>query len=404
MKLKKFFEYIFSPKNGLSIFMAAVGLVYGLIPLIIFLFFRGNEAFGLLAAITGVALISMWLGACIPIFDFRFSKTARCFRISPEKFIFFSFFVFLIFLVITFATAPTVPILSALNGAESNDLSAERGAFLKGREGAELILLYMSTFLVNTIVPYSIVLLYERGSSKRYLATFLFFIFCISFMQKSLFLNCLLPILAFLADKRRLNNRILFLILAGAFSILMITTYLSLRGEQMDQYISEGGYFSASYAPHSPFEYFLWRSVSVPVFTATDTLIVHEEQFRGNNLWGATSSFISGIFGLERINIERYVFEYQFGSWNEVANANAVFIIDAFVNFGWLGVILFGVFVGLVFRWFRLSDDVAFRSLWTIFAFVLFSAPLIGMLLSNGFAYMLFHALFIRVKKYEISK
>ena len=62
------------------------------------------------------------------------------------------------------------------------------------------------------------------------------------------------------------------------------------------------------------------------------------------------------------------------------------------------------VFVGQVFRWFRISKDVAFRSLWPIFAVILFSAPLIGMLLSNGFAYMLFHALFIRVQKYENAK
>lgn len=67
------------------------------------------------------------------------------------------------------------------------------------------------------------------------------------------------------------------------------------------------------------------------------------------------------------------------------------------------GVFVFGVFVGQVFRWFRISQDIAFRSLWPLFAFVLFSAPLIGMLLSNGFAYMLFHALFIRIQKNETA-
>ncbi|WP_162989668.1 hypothetical protein [Comamonas sp. lk] len=398
MKKSNFFEYLFDPENSLIIFIWAIGITYGVIPLFISIFRENSESFGFLSAITMVSIMALWVGGKINIFDSRFFKHSLRLSLSPRKFVLFTFGVFFIFLIVTFLTAPSIPIWSALMGADSNELSSQRGAFLKGREGVEIILLYISTILVNTIVPYSIIVLFVRKSKLRFVATFLFFVFCISFMQKSLFLNCIFPIFAFLSINRRLHRKFITFFLGLIAALLLVTTALSLRGESLDQN-SGGDYFSATYSPNSALDYFLWRSIAVPIFTATDTLVVHEKNFQGENLWGATSSSISALFGIERINIERFVFEHQFGSWNEIANANSVFMIDAFVNFGWCGVIIFGVFVGQIFRWFRLSNDIAFKSLWPIFAFVLFSAPLIGMLLSNGFAYMLFHSLFIRVQK-----
>lgn len=392
------FESLLNPANALAVYMSALGIVYGLVPLIIAIFLPNSEMFWRLTIITFVSLISMWLGSRIPLLDQRFSRTAFRFGWSSKKFIFLVWSSFLIFLLVTFATAQSIPILSALRGATSDDLSFQRGAFLKGREGAGFVLQYISSFLVNTVVPYSIVLLYERGDAKRHLATSIFFLFCISFMQKALFLNLILPLLAFLAIKRRLHGRTFITVLIGSVALLFATTFLSLRGEENAESSNDTDYLSASYLASSPLDYLVWRSFAVPIFTATDTLVVHE-QFGSHPLMGATSSFIASVFGLERMNIERYVFEYQFGGWNDIANANAVFMIDAFINFDWIGVCFFGLFVGLIFRWFRLSQDVAFKSLWPLFAFILFSAPLIGMLLSNGFAYMLFHALFIRIKK-----
>jgi hypothetical protein len=346
----------------------------------------------------------MWIGARIRIFDLRFNISAARLRFSSKKFIAFVYGIFIVFLLVTFATAPSVPILSALMGAEADDLGLQRGAFLKGRDGAEIVLLYMSAILTTTLIPYSIVLIYEMRSAKRHIAVFVFFLFCISFMMKALFLNCFLPLLAFLASKRQLSRNIFFGFLVTALALLIAATYLSLRGKSTDINNNDANYFSASYLPYNSFDYFMWRSVAVPIFTATDTLIVHKEQFLSRSLMGSTSSLIAGIFDVERINIERFVFAYQFGSWNEIANANAVFVVDAFVNFGWIGVIIFSLFVGQIFRWFRISQDIAFRSLWPIFALMLFSASLIGMLLSNGFFYMVFHALFIRMKKYEPAK
>lgn len=395
-------ERLFYPRNGLLVFCFALGLVYGIVPFALWLTAPVEDTFAILTLITFCSIAAMAVGSRLPLFDHRFRFGACRLFIPHAPFILVIWGIFLLFIVVTLLTAPSIPFISALKGVSASELSQERGEFLKGRQGAEIALLYISTFLVSTLIPYSVVLLYHTRSRIRHISALLFFAFCISFMQKTLFLNLILPLVAYFAISRKLRGGVIAMLLTGSFALLTALTFLSVSGETLHSHYSPiSEYYSAAYAPSSPLDYLFWRAASVPVFTATDTLTVFDTLFDSEPLMGATSSLLSAIFGLDRINIERHVFEHQFGSWNEIANANAVFVIDAFVNFGSLGVILFGLAVGQIFRWFRLSNDVAFKSLWPLFAFTIFSAPLIGMLLSNGFLYMLIHALFIRVGKHD---
>jgi len=394
-------ERFLHPARGFAVFWWTLALVYGIVPAYIYYYVAPNDYFLQLSILTGLTLFGLLVGARISLFDRRFSANTRRIGIDLNVFQTIIWGGFILFIAITLVTAPSIPILSALKGASANDLSQERGEFLKNRAGAEVILLYASTILVNTFLPYSTVLLYATKSRLRFLCTGIFFLFCISFLQKALFLNLALPLLVFFAIDRKLPTRQAMLWAVSLIGLLIIGTYLSSGDGGVDSKYSGGtiaDYLSSTYVPDNPLDHLIWRSFAVPVFTASDMLLVHAEYFGGYLLNGATSTLLSALFDLERVNIERYVFEYQFGGWNEIANANAVFIVDAYVNFGYLGVVSFALIVGQIFRWFRLSSDVAFRSLWPLFAFVLFSASLIGMLFSNGFIYMIFHALMIKIK------
>jgi len=388
------------PDRGLIMFGAALGIGYGILPLLIHLTVIPSPEYLGLALLSTIGVAAMVLGAQVPLLDRRFLPEAHRLDVNGNLLVGATSLVFIAFVVVTMATAPTIPLLSALEGASADILSQERGDFMKGREGAEAALLYVGTILSSTLVPYSIVLMYAWRSTLRHVMAVLFFVFCVSFLQKALFLNLVLPLLAWLAMTNRMPVRIFLPVVVASVLLLALGTYLALgtdaeAGWQLRPGAAE--YLSAAHVPSSTFDYLTWRALAVPIFTATDTLLVHERLFGGIPLHGATSSLLSALFELDRINLERFVFEYQFGSWNDIANANSVFLVDGFVNFGHAGTILFGFLVGQVFRLFRLSGDIAFKSLWPLFAFVLLSGPLIGMLLSNGFLYMLVHALFIRV-------
>lgn len=390
-------ERLLDSRNGLALFCLAIGIVYCLVPLIGYLAFPVGEAFLQLAAISLCAIVAMLLGGKVRLLDHRFRRQAPRLFVSSRTFVTITWGLFALFIIVTFATAPSIPFVSALQGVSAIELSQERGDFLKGREGAGIALLYISTFLTNTLVPYSIVLLYAGSSKWRHAAALAFFLFCLSFMQKALFLNLVLPMVAYLALSRQLSNKTFVSFTLGSIILLIAVTFLSLGGgdgAETDFDVSD--YLSAQYSPSGALDYFLWRAIAVPVFTATDTLVVYADIFRSTPLLGATSGIVSLIFGIERINIERFVFEYQFGSWNEIANSNSVFVADAYVNFGWLGVVIFGLLIGQFFRWFRLSHDIAFRSIWLSFSFLLFTGSLIGTLFSNGF--LLFFLLGLMVK------
>ncbi|MDM3888179.1 hypothetical protein QSV36_21630 [Pseudomonas sp. BCRC 81390] len=391
----------FSPRFGFYLFVAAVGLTYGVAPALLYFFAGATDYYLKLSLLTLVALIALVVGYKLPVLDGQFRPGAVRVIVSSRLFNLCVWSFFFVFAFYTYYTAPSIPLISAIQGAGADELSQQRGDFFKGRTGFETILLYLSTIFTTVLIPYSLVVMFLKKSPLRYLFLFVAFVFCISFLQKSLFLNVFLPVMVCFALAGKLSLKSLALCLALAISVLMAAVFLSLGGGEAGE-INAGGaplaeYFSAKYLPSGARDYFIWRAFAVPLFTATDTLLVQTEIFKNDFLMGSTSLLISALTGMERVNIERYVFQHQFGSWNEIANANAVYITDAYVNFGWVGVIAFSMLVGQVFRWFRLSYDIAFKSLWPIFAFTLYSASLIGMLISNGFAYILFHALLIRI-------
>lgn len=116
-------------------------------------------------------------------------------------------------------------------------------------------------------------------------------------------------------------------------------------------------------------------------------------------LLGATSTLIAGVFGMERIPFEALVHGRQFNSHeaSPTGRSNSVFFTEAFVNFGWIGLIVFALFVGQSLRWFHKSQDQAFKAVWPIYVTNLFQSGLIGNLLSNGFAIFFFIGLTLKV-------
>lgn len=374
---------IISAKNSIWIFTFSLCVVYLLIPLYAYLFDNEDKYNTLLMFITLVSCIFLIAGYNIPLFD---NKLSSKFKINREYISYVIIFLFSLFLFVTFATAENIPIFSYFSGADANELSQQRGALFKGREGWQAILLYLFTLFAMALVPYAIAAQFISKNWMRYISLIIFFLFTISFLQKALFVNALLPLVFSYSIIKHKTNHSMWIAIAVAVLLLYALTTLSMGSDIMqDSSVNMvGPYFSADYQPSSPLDMLLWRAIAVPVFTATDTLNVFYTRLSGEYLFGATSSFITAITGDERVNIERFVFEYQWG-WNDTANANAVYFVDAFVNFGWIGVCGISLVIGQTLRWFRDTEDQALAALWPIYCLSLFNASIIGLLLSNGF-------------------
>jgi hypothetical protein len=390
-------RFLTSEKKGYIYLAFGLIVTYVLSPLAIYNFFGLDFAYLKFSGISLFAVICLIVGAFFPLLDFSFNKKIQKFAINGLYFCTIIWLVFLVFAILAWATSPQIPLIAALNGADAETIAVLREKFLKSREGWQSSFVYINALLTCALIPYSLALLFLNNVRWRWLAATLFFIYCLSFMEKAYFLKCFIP-LFYLTMQGFIKTRIpIKLIVVVPWLVIFAITFLSGSGTNLD--INNESFFSASYIPQSPWHHLLWRIVAIPLVTSVDSIRVFYDQFGGEYLNGFTSSFISKIFSEDRIDFERLVFAEQWGQ-NETGtgSSNSVYIIEAFVNFGWIGVLIFSFITGQIMRIFAISKDKAFKSLWILFAFGVYSSGLIGTLLSNGFILVFIMQIFFRVK------
>jgi hypothetical protein len=298
-------------------------------------------------------------------------------------------------------TAPAIPLMTALRGGSPDLIAIQREEFLKGREGIEAYFVYLNAFFTGALIPYSISLMFLHRHRWRWILTVTFLLYSISFVEKAFFFKLALPLLYLFgvgAVKSKFGPKTTA---AVTFGILLFVTAISGSGSTDSPVQTEADFFSASYAPKDPLTHLIWRAVAVPMFTAADAIRVFIDYFGGEPFYGATSGFFAALFGLNRVMFERVLFEFQWGQ-NETGtgSSNSMYVTEAFVNFSWIGVILFSLFIGRTLKWFSESKDEAFRSLWPLYVLGLYSAGLVGQLMSNGFLLVLAIGLLIEMKPY----
>jgi oligosaccharide repeat unit polymerase len=220
---------------------------------------------------------------------------------------------------------------------------------------------------------------------RRWVLFGVFLLYCVSFVEKAYFLKAAIP-LTYLVAQQRISTWIRpRTIVLGALGVLLLVTVISgIQGRDTEK--TGDDFFSASYATGNTVEFIVWRSIAIPLITAADTLRIFEEEYGGKPLLGASSSLLAGLFGRERVNIENEVFAAQWGQTEtETGTSNSVYLNEAYLNFGYPGVVVFSLAIGAILRVFVRSKDEALRSLWMLFCFAVFVAPLTGTVFSNGF-------------------
>lgn len=384
---------IFKPMNQPSILMILLLLFYVVFPL--FLYWIGNDFVHLQGVIIG--LIGC-IGCAFGIFFATVLGRLRldALKIFPSGLYIHSLTIFfLFFIILTVASAKSLPLIEALSGASAESVSVSRELFLKGRSGWQVVLVYVNAVLSGALLPFALVLSFSEKRPIRWILLCVFFCYSIIFLEKAFFLRCLLPLLSFYSVRiMRPKLYLQFLLLSIVPFMLFFNTIISgfgMSGEII-QKTSFYEFFSADYssfANSGPIKFLFWRILAVPVFTFIDSFRVFNIQVGSDYLLGATSSFFSILFDLERIKFERIVFESQWGqTLTGTGSANSVFFVEAFVNFGYLGVLLFGIIVGFISK--KISDSklVALSSLSILFSFSVFAGGLIGVLLSNGYLFL----------------
>lgn len=370
-------------------------VLFGIFYLVIPLFFMGENEVekykNLLAILTFISIISFSASLLIDFFP-NFKK--RYLVLNFNSFSWIVYFLYVAVVAVIIFTAGKIPIIAALQGASQSELFGYREGFLKERTGVEAALAYLITLIDSTFYPFVILFsfLYKKKYRYLFLGTFLFY--SISFLEKGYFLKIAIPLFIYFYYKAK--NKKTYLLISGGVMILLVSLMFLVSKFDSSEVVRNEPYFSILYTPTTILDAIFWRSVAVPILTAYQGLeLFFSSQFNGNLLYGATSSLLSSIFGLERINFERSLYQSQFGG-SQTGNANQYYLVEAFINYGYLGVILFSFLLGKIVKDFINTKNIAVICLIPLLFYNLFSAGLIGNLLSNG--YLLFYLFIILVK------
>lgn len=304
---------------------------------------------------------------------------------------------FLLYVFYVFYSFGGIPLISVFQGSADPDII--RGEFFKGREGFEKIVIYLGGILIYIFVPLAIVLSLEFKLKFKYFFLFFSIFYCVVTLQKALLLNVLFPVVYFYFTSGVVSKKKIFSLIFIVLLYFIVMISLSGHADDVDSGSSIMLFFTSDYIPSGPLDYLLWRAFAVPVYTAVDTLIVFDLWLNNQFLKGASSSLLSVIFNLERVDIEKIVFEYQFGGFNFFANANAFFAVGLYTDFNFVGLIVFSIFLGIGISSVEKTKSIALNSIAFLLIYLLFNVSLIGTLLSSGYLYLFLHSFFIKFKE-----
>jgi hypothetical protein len=369
-----------------------LAVAYALIPAVVQVA-TGVNIFDDLIVLALVSSALLLLGAWLPLFDWIHSSFAPRIAIDAERVCVVVWAMFVAFATVVWVTAPTIPLIAAMTGADAQTIAVTRELFLKARTGWQGSFVYINALFTSALLPFTLAVLFLRRSPYRWPCFLFFFLYSISFVEKAFFLKAAMPV-AYLALQGEIRTFVRGnVLLLGIVGVMLILTRVS-AGVDPGPDLTSGDFFSMRFVPRGSANKAIWRAVAVPVVTAADGVRLFNEDFAGQPLGGATSSLVSALLGQKRVAFERLTFASEFGQ-NETGtgSANAVYFVEALVNFGWAGVVVFSLVIGVIMRAFARTRNEALRSLWVLFALGVYSSGLIGVLLSLGFGLIIPFAL-----------
>jgi hypothetical protein len=320
------------------------------------------------------------------------------------------FVLYIIFVFFVCITAPKIPFIEALRGTSSTEIAFYREMFLKARTGFEAVFVYINALFTVSVLPFLTANLYLEKSKYRHLFLFIFIFTLLLSMEKSLIVRAILPLFVLIVNgvviERYFSvNRLLSFLFIALFLITSLTLgKLSSGDAVLLQEVIEIDPVAAKYFvitnPDNVILFLLNRIFWIPYITAIDWLAYFNEILHRDYVMGASSSLISGVFGLERVNLERLVFEYEWGQ-NEsgTGSSNTVYFIDIFLNFGWIGVLVSNIIIASVVVYFEFCNNKAASATFFVYAYFIITSSLIAVFISSGLLLLMILMLKIKTKQ-----
>lgn len=390
---------------------------------VIGVFYLGGNAADVLLEIFLLGLLAYFAG--FQIIKYFLSKRSHInifvINLSEKKIFFITIFIFFIyFLLLLYAvlTSEGVPLWNALSGATSIEIAESREMLFHARTGWETILIYLYSLLTSVFIPYFLMLCFLNRNKLAWPLYIAFYLSLLIPMEKALFIKAFLPFFL-IAANGYFSKRALYVAPLVAIMFLLGMNYLA-RGSdngasqgtlaikldhlplvqlnQSTNLIQNGRYLTLKehvekYYPlrgTTAVGYLANRVLWIPYVTAYDWVQYFEQELGASHIRGLTSALVSKLMGKEKIPMEQMIFGYQFGLGpTQTAGANTNFMVDGYVNFGMIGVILISSLVGFFIAIIeRLHNPAACACIY-LYLFQLLGGGFLGTFLGGGLLFFI---------------
>lgn len=276
-----------------------------------------------------------------------------------------SILAYVVILLVACLTAKAVPIVAAFGGAGAADLADLRESLFRTRMGGWGTLNYLYVIFNNSIMPIVTVYFFWGLRKGRWLVALIFAIGLTLTLQKGAIFSLSLPLLTFFAMQRRLWISFTIILLTLLVIVFMYVFASGRVGALMnltevkDQLFQRGVVANVSDVPpvynvmgsSSQLALALNRILWIPYVTAIDWLRYQRDHLEGRYVMGRSIRPVAFIFGIDPLYLEREVSSMQWGQNSTgTASSNAIFFVDAWVNFGFFGVVFYSFLFGVVIR------------------------------------------------------
>jgi hypothetical protein len=150
----------------------------------------------------------------------------------------------------------------------------------------------------------------------------------------------------------------------------------------------------------SQIEYVLNRIFYIPYVTARDWIRYKHEILNDGYTYGKSISLVAMILGEKKINLDKDVFSFQWGqNLTATGSSNTAYFIDAYLNFGIAGSILYTFVIVCILRLTIMSNIATLQACVFVPTIFLLFNSLTAMIFSGGLFLLIIMALFFSERK-----
>ncbi|WP_434766783.1 hypothetical protein [Pseudomonas triticicola] len=371
----------------------------------------------LLSLACTVLYLFFWVSR-IDVLMFDFIYSCRKKYLGLRKLAWWVFSSYFVLMAYVSYTAPSIPLFDSVKGMDIQTIADGRETFLRARVGVEVVLSYLYSMFRSFLMPFAVCILYQTESRLRHAVLLTFLLSLMLTLEKSLSVLALLPLFYLFTQKR--NYRMAAILLLVTVTAIATTSFLArggladyphTAGAAVQVGAGEGSGKNAKdlrqsahtvpakynmFSGNSQVEYVLNRVFYIPYITAHEWLRYQHEVMNGEFTLGRSISIIAAVLGEKKISLEKEVFGFQWGQ-NETStgSANTAYFIDAYLNFGFAGCLLYTLVIVCILRLAIMSDIAILQAcVFVPLIFLLFNS-LTAMIFSGGLFVLVFLALFI---------